>query len=87
MYGNDTIHKVAYITLIAVLQSYRGQKIATNLLQLSERKAEMLGMQKLGIHTNNNAALQCYLKAGYKIIEQHFLEEYNVTRYYLEKEI
>lgn len=87
MYSNDTIRKVAYVTLVAVLQRYRGQRIATNLLELSERKAKLLGMKKLGIHTNNNAALQCYLRVGYKIIEQHCLEEYNLTRYYLEKEI
>lgn len=87
MYCNNTTQKVAYITLIAVLKGYRGQRIATKLLELSERKAKTLGMKKLGIHTNSNIALQCYLKVGYNIVEHHLLEEHNLVRYYLEKEV
>lgn len=86
-YCNDIKTKTAYITFIAVLSAYRGHKIASLLLEKAAKASSENGMYKIKIDTNNEVAYKCYLRNDFKLIETTFLPEYNLNRYFLEKEI
>lgn len=86
-YDNNLESKLAFVTFIAVKSAFRGNNIASNILSMLEKHAKDSGMTIVGIDTNNEVAKLCYLKNGYTLKEQHRLTEYNLTRYYLEKNI
>lgn len=41
----------------------------------------------MGLHTYNEIAKKCYMKNGFIIKESVFVEEYNFTKYYLERQL
>ena len=45
------------------------------------------GMHVMGLHTYNEIAKKCYMKNGFVVKESVFVEEYNFTKYYLEKQL
>ena len=87
MYCNNHESRTAYITFIAVLNNYRGNKIATKLLNLAALVSQEQGMHKIHIDTNNEIACKCYTRNGFEIISTQKLSEYNLTRYFLEKKL
>lgn len=86
-YCNDTENQTAYVTFIAVLSAYRGKKIASNLLILASEISRAKGMRKMMIDTNNEVACQCYLHNGFRITKKQWLQDYNLNRFFLEKEL
>ena len=86
-YCNDVVTKEVYVTFIAVLPEYRGNSIASNLLERAVDVSLTYGMRKIKIDTNSNAAYRCYLKNGFHLKKTTFLSEYNLNRYFLEKEL
>ncbi|MBQ8593374.1 MAG: GNAT family N-acetyltransferase, partial [Bacteroidaceae bacterium] len=86
-YCNDIKTRTAYVTFIAVLSAYRGHKIASLLLEKASKVSSENEMYKIKIDTNNEVAYRCYLRNDFKLIETTFLPEYNLNRYFLEKEI
>lgn len=86
-YCNDFELRTSYVTFIAVLPEYRGNGIATVLLEKASKIATEKGMNKMKIDTNNKIAYQCYLKNGFRLQETVYLSEYKLNRYFLEKEL
>lgn len=84
MYNNDYKNKIGYITLVGVIKEFRHKGIASNLLSCAKRIAKANGMNKIYIHTNNPIAKFCYLSVGFSIIEETYLEDYQLIRYLLE---
>lgn len=86
-YCNDIECKNSYVTFVAVLSEYRGNKIASGLLRKACEISICNGMNKMKIDTNNDIAYQCYLKNGFKLLKTTYLPEYKLNRYFLEKEL
>lgn len=86
-YANDKNFYKGYITYVAVSPLYRKQGLATNLLQYSFDTIKNVGMKTIGIHTNNVNAMNLYRKVGFKLVSQQPLPEYDLTRFYLEKQL
>lgn len=84
-YCNDTVKKKAYVTLFAVKREYRGHGIAKILLGNIADFSRQLGMEVVGLHTNNELAYKVYLKSGFELQETIELPDLNLKRYYLEK--
>lgn len=60
--------KQATIELIAVHQSFRGQRIGRTLIQTMERRLHEVGMKqiKVGTQADNNGAISFYQACGYR---------------------
>ncbi len=84
-YCNNYDTHIAYITLVAVINEHRNKGIASALLTQALEICADKKMHKIGIHTNNELAKNCYLKNGFSIIEE--TTSNNSIRYYLEKQI
>lgn len=80
-YKNDEIKKIAYISLVGTLKSYRNMGVANSLLKKCVEDIMYSSMEKIGIHTNNIIAKKIYEKYGFKEVS-----EIN-GRYYLEKKL
>lgn len=44
-------------------------------------------MKRIGVHTNNPNAKKLYEKNGFKVSEHNYLNEQNIIRYFLEKQL
>lgn len=86
-YANNHDTQKAYITFLAVKKNFRGKNIAGEILKVACANAKKLGMNNVGIHTNNIIAKECYIKNGFILKDSFFEEKYNVIRYYLEKSL
>lgn len=84
-YCNNMETKVAYIPLVCVDVEYRGQHIATELMNRAISLVKSRGMQKIGIHTNNKFAKSMYVKMGFQLIWERYQTDIKTDRYYLEK--
>ena len=82
---NNMETKVAYIPLVCVDVEYRGQHIATELMNRAISLVKSRGMQKIGIHTNNKFAKSMYVKMGFQLIWERYQTDIKTDRYYLEK--
>lgn len=65
LYCNDVLKKKAYIPLCGVRKDYRGNGIARNLMIRAIETARIRGMKVLGIHSNNEIALNLYKSLGF----------------------
>ena len=84
-YDNNMESKKGFVTFIAVNSRYRGNGIASHLLDIACDHAKKQGMDYMGIETNNIVAKECYIKNNFKLIEHHRLENLTLERYYLER--
>lgn len=84
-YCNNMETKVAYIPLACVDVEYRGQHIATELMNRAIILVKSREMQKNGIHTNNKFAKSLYAKMGFQLIWTRYQTDIKTDRYYLEK--
>lgn len=67
LYCNDIADCRAYIPLVGVLRQYRGLGLAKGLVRTAIRLAKSRGFNILGIHTENDSALQLYKSIGFEI--------------------
>lgn len=83
-YFNDNNTKIAYLSMLAVEDEYRGKHLASELMSEFEDYANKTGMQsvKLEVRKNNDVALTFYKKHKYKIIG-----EASESSYYMIKNI
>lgn len=86
-YDNDIESCKGYTTFCAVRGDFRGNNIAGMLLERACSHAKAQGMHVMGLHTYNEIAKKCYMKNGFVVKEYVFVEEYNFTKYYLEKQL
>lgn len=84
-YANNKETKIGFVPFIAVKKEFRGNNIAGQLLSIAADESKNAGMSVFAIDTNNEIAKQCYRKNGFVVTKTHPVEEYNLTRYYLEK--
>ncbi|HRY48632.1 MAG TPA: GNAT family N-acetyltransferase [Candidatus Paceibacterota bacterium] len=72
VYCNDTEHKRAYLTMIAVGKRYQGKKIGVNLLKSSIQHLRGIGISTLHleVYKNNNRAIDLYKKVGFDIMDE-----------------
>ncbi len=83
-YSNDTQTNTAYITLLATDSQYRGQGIASKLLEKATEIARQNKMTSIRVHTNNEKACRLYQKHGFSIVETAPFSD-NSNRYLLSK--
>lgn len=86
-YCNNKDTREAFITYIAVRKEYRGNNIASNLLNKATDFSREQGMNRITIETNNTIAYKCYIKNGFSLVSTEYLPEYNLNRYILEKSL
>lgn len=81
-YFNDTQEHIAYLSMLAVDENYRGKHLASSLLSEFEEYALESGMKKvkLEVRKHNNVAIMLYSKFGYTIID-----DASATSYYMVK--
>ncbi|MBK0348167.1 GNAT family N-acetyltransferase [Aerococcaceae bacterium zg-ZJ1578] len=76
-YINDFQTKNAYISVVGVLNSYRGQSIASNLIKIFSIEASKNSMEYIYLHTHpsNEYAKKMYEKSGFygELIDQNTL--------------
>lgn len=67
-YKNDQQNQVAYISLIGVLEEYRGKNVADLLLEYCQSDARQAGMTKikLEVDIDNCRAIAFYRKKGFE---------------------
>lgn len=72
VYANDETGKQAYLTYIALLESYRKKGIGKKLLELAENTAYSNGMKrvKLEVKVNRIDAISFYKRNLYEILEK-----------------
>lgn len=75
-------HPLCYITHVSVLDTYKRQGIATQMLYLLEKYAlcNNYYFLKLEVHKNNTHAIQTYTKVGFSISN-----DCSSNSYYMEK--
>lgn len=73
VYATDKANYQAYMSMLAVHPNFRGKKIATKLVQVSEAKLKDLGFKSLRLETykNNVNAISFYKKNGFQIIQSN----------------
>lgn len=81
-YCNNMETKVAYIPLACVDVEYRGQHIATELMNRAIILVKSREMQKNGIHINNKFAKSLYAKMGFQLIWTRYQTDIKTDRYY-----
>lgn len=81
LYCNDTVSLTAYIALVGVSSSYRGQGIARRMIQSSIQIVMAHGFKVLGLHSNNPIAVRLYRKLGFTEVSRES------DRLYMELEI
>ena len=86
-YANDTSTCKGYVTFVSVSPSYQKRGIATTLIRKSIIIMKDAGMKTVGIDTNNVNAMNLYRKVGFNLVSQQPLPEYDLTRFYLEKQL
>ncbi len=87
-YANDGEQRRAYISFIAVLRKHRGRGIASAMLRQAARIAANKGMERLGIHTNSEAAYTLYTtRHDFRLCNATPVPEEGYVRYYMEKEL
>ncbi len=66
-YANNYESKVAYVTVLGVLDACRGRGIAARLLESAVTTSRECMMERLALHTDrsNEAAIGMYLKHGF----------------------
>lgn len=77
LYCNDYIQKRAYISLVGVRRDFRGRGIARKMMMNAIEIAKDKGMEIIGIHSNNQAALNLYKNIGFvtkEFGEREYLE-------------
>lgn len=83
-YANDLLGGTAYVPLVGVCPEAAGRHIATQLVAAAIDFIRSTGMQRIGIHTNNRAALHIYTKMGFDTISSVYDRASDRVRYYLE---
>jgi ribosomal protein S18 acetylase RimI-like enzyme len=70
-FWSDKDYCYPYISNLAVLEGYRRQGVARQLLLKCERVALNWGFERLSLHVleNNDKAKKLYLKAGYQLLK------------------
>lgn len=68
LYCNDFKNKRAYIPLVGVLDSFRGNGIAKKMMSECLNYVKQKGFKIIGIHSNNPIAINLYRKFGFRII-------------------
>ncbi len=87
-YVNDFDQKKAYISFIAVLREHRGRGIASSMLRQAARIARRKGMERLGIHTNSEAARELYMtRHDFLLCKATPTPDEGYVRYYMEKQL
>ena len=77
LYCNDVINYKAYISLVGVKQEFRGKGIARKMMESAIKIAKDKGMKIIGIHSNNEVALNLYKSLGFvtkEFGEREYLE-------------
>lgn len=69
VYCNDFIDYRAYVALVGVLKDYRGRGIAERMMCECIDYVRCNNFKTIGIHSNNNIAINLYKKLGFNIIE------------------
>lgn len=72
----------SYIALVAE-KDYRGQRIASSLIDRFIEIARDKGMKYITIHTNSLSAKRLYERIGFVVVNESFIVELNVMRYKL----
>lgn len=80
-YTNNTETSRVYISLVGVDQNYKGQHIASHLIDKMFVRVKSCGLHFIGIHTNNEIARHIYEKKGFILISS---DTGIPTRHYLE---
>ena len=84
-YCNNFETKKGYTTFVGADKEYRGNHIGTNLMLLTIDEARKLGMELIGVHTNNPIAKRMYENIGFLQVDDNSGDHsYN---WYLEKEL
>ena len=86
-YANNEIEHTAYIAYLAVSTTSRKQGIASQILSNCFDICKDKDMKRIGVHTNNPNAKKLYEKNGFKVSEHNYLNEQNIIRYFLEKQL
>ncbi|SHH38545.1 GNAT family N-acetyltransferase [Winogradskyella jejuensis] len=71
-YANDTEFKIAYMSMLAVDKSHRGNGIAVKLICKAEDHLKKIGFKyfDLEVLKSNVSAIKLYKKKGFSIIEE-----------------
>lgn len=69
VYCNDFINYRAYVALVGVLKDYRGKGIAEMMMRECIDYVRNNNFKTIGIHLNNQIAINLYKKLGFNIIE------------------
>lgn len=75
MYCNNIDERFAYIPLVAVDKPFRGKHISKALMMNAIVYARENGFKTIGLHTENQVALNLYLSLGF-IIKEDGLRKY-----------
>ena len=67
LYANDICSRSAYISLVGVKSTYRGRGVATDMMREAIAIAKDKGMARIGIHSNNNIAIELYKSIGFVV--------------------
>ncbi len=70
LYCNNTEKRTAYIPLVGVTAESRGEGIATRMMKKAIKIAELRGMKRIQIHSNNPIAIKLYQNLGFCICEE-----------------
>ena len=84
-YCNNQETRKGYTTFVGADKEYRGNHIGTNLMLLTIDEARKLGMELIGVHTNNPIAKRMYENIGFlQVDDKSGSHSYN---WYLEKKL
>ncbi|NMA49407.1 MAG: GNAT family N-acetyltransferase [Tissierellia bacterium] len=70
-YNNNMDNKAGYISILALLEEYRGKGLATKLVETFLESSEKKEMEKVVLftHSTNKAAINLYKKLGFYVVE------------------
>lgn len=84
-YNNDSLSRCSYCSILSVLRDKRGLGIASMLLDVFIGESLRTGMRTATVHTNNEFALNLYLKKEFNI--QSVDDSVSPKRYFLTKNL
>jgi ribosomal protein S18 acetylase RimI-like enzyme len=70
-YNNNMDNKTGYISILALLQEYRGKGLANKLVETFLENSKKKEMEKVVLftHSTNKAAINLYKKLGFYVVE------------------
>lgn len=71
-YCNNFETKKGYTTFVGTDKEYRGCHIGTNLMLMTVDEARKVGMEMIGVHTNNAVAKKMYENIGFLQVDDNF---------------